>query len=109
MADPVAGTWASAPNDEGASLHVTISPCGAKFCGVITKVLGSDNTSSVGKRMIWGMSPAGSGVYKGGKVWAPDTDKTYKGKLELSGNSLKVSGCVLGGAVCRGNTFKRLN
>ena len=106
-ADPVEGVWASPVNDDGASIEVTIAPCGAEFCGVITKVKGGDQ-SSQGERMLWGMKAAGGGSYSGGKVWAPDDDKTYRGKLALSGNSLKISGCVLGGAVCRGETFTRV-
>ena len=108
FADPIEGTWQSPTNAEGASLQVQISACGSAFCGTIVKVTGGD-TSSQGKRMIWDMKAAGSGSYKGGKVWAPDDDKTYRGKLDLSGNSLKVSGCVLGGAICRGETFSRVN
>ncbi|KMW59630.1 hypothetical protein AIOL_004612 [Candidatus Rhodobacter oscarellae] len=109
-ADAVHGTWKSPTNEDGAYLHVKIDACGSDICGVITKVGGGGDTSSVGKQMIWGMKPSGGGVYKGGKVWAPDNDKTYRGKLTLSGsNMVKIEGCVLGGAVCRGETFSRIN
>ena len=107
-ADPVQGTWKSPTNSDGAYIQVTMKPCGAEVCGTISKVVNGDN-AIVGKRMIWGMKPAGGGVYKGGRVWAPDDDKTYRGKLTLSGNALKVEGCVLGGAVCRGEAFSRVN
>ena len=108
MADPVEGLWASAPNEDGAAIHVEIGPCGANYCGTISKVLGSPDTSSEGRLMIWDMAPEGAGVYSGGQVWAPDTDKTYRGKMELRGNVLKISGCVLGGAICRGSDFSRI-
>ena len=49
---------------------------------------------------------AGGGSYKG-KVWSPDRDKTYNSRLELTGDTLKVSGCVLG--ICRdGGSWSRL-
>ncbi|MEM8692710.1 MAG: DUF2147 domain-containing protein [Pseudomonadota bacterium] len=108
LADPVHGTWQSPKNEDGASLQVTLSACGTEVCGVITKVLNS-NPAVQGRRMIWGMKSGGNGSYTGGRVWAPDEDKTYRGKLELSGGTLKVSGCVLGGAICRGSTFRRVN
>lgn len=108
QADPIAGLWASEVNKEGASLHVRIKPCGDAICGSVAKVLGHPDTSSEGKQMIWGMKPEGKGVYSGGKVWAPDQDKTYRGKLLLKGNKLTMSGCILGGVICRGTDFTRL-
>ena len=37
----------------------------------------------------------------------PAKDKTYSGSATLSGNSLKMSGCVLGGLICRSQNWKR--
>ena len=107
-ADPVEGTWESPVNGGGASIQVEIAPCGGNFCGTITKVTGGDQEIK-GERMLWDMASKGGGTYSGGKVWAPDDDKTYRGKLELDGDKLKISGCVLGGAVCRGEVFSRIN
>lgn len=105
MADPVEGVWKSPTNGEGQSIQVKVAKCGANVCGSIVKVTKGDQ-SLVGKRMIWGMAPQGGGSYTGGKVWAPDNQKTYNGKLALSGSKLKISGCVLG--ICRGETFRRV-
>nr|WP_280635804.1 MULTISPECIES: DUF2147 domain-containing protein [unclassified Ruegeria] len=54
---------------------------------------------------LGGKSPAV--VYSGGKVWAPDNDKTYSGKL-LNGDVLTMSGCVPGCAICRGSDFTHI-
>lgn len=105
-ADPVAGTWQTQTGETGGYLHVAIAPCGGSICGKITKVVNNDNTSIVGKRIIWDMKAKGNGAYSGGKIWAPDVDKTYRSKMALSGNALKVSGCVLG--ICRSQTWKRI-
>ena len=59
------------------------------------------------ERHAAGLQAKGGGSYSGGKIWAPDTDKTYRSKMTLSGNALKVSGCV--GPICRGQTWTRLN
>ena len=111
MADPVTGTWKTQPGDDGAYGLVRVSTCGAEICGTLGK--GYDKSGkeiaspNIGKRMIWAMKPQGGGKYAGGKIWAPDRDKTYNSKMTLSGNKLKVEGCVLG--ICRGQTWTRVN
>ena len=107
LAEPATGTWKTEPGDSGAYLHVKLAPCGANVCGTIVKVVNSDDTSSQGKPIIWDMQAKGNGSYSGGKIWAPDTDKTYRSKMSLNGNALKVSGCV--GPICRGQTWTRIN
>lgn len=109
MADPVLGTWKSEPGETGGYIHVKMSVCSGKICGVITKVVGNSNTSIVGRTIINNMSPNGGGKYSGGTIWAPDTDKTYRSKMELSGNTLVVKGCVAGGLICRGQNWSRIN
>jgi len=104
-ADPVSGVWKTETGDEGAYLEVTIAECGEQVCGTITKVVNGD-ASITGDAIIWDMDAKGNGKYRGGKIWAPDTDKTYRSKMDLNGNNLKVSGCV--GPICRGQTWTRL-
>ena len=58
-------------------------------------------------KKIGTFSAAGSNSYTG-KITDPDTDKTYTGKATLSGNSLKMKGCVLGGLLCKSQTWTRL-
>ena len=104
-ADPDEGTWRSEANDEGAYIEVSIAECGPAICGTITNVVGGD-TSIAGKPIIWDMKANGNGKYRKGRIWAPDEDKTYRSKMDLSGNALKVSGCV--GPICRGQTWMRV-
>lgn len=112
-ADPVEGVWKTAEGEEGGFLYVAISPCGNAICGKIKTAYGTDGGvdsgyEHLGKTMIKGMAPQGDGYYKGGTIWAPDADKTYKSKMQLSGNKLEVKGCVAGGLVCRGQTWTRI-
>lgn len=107
LAEPVTGTWKTEPGETGAFLHVKIAPCGDRLCGTIIKVVNSDRMSSLGKPIIWDMKARGNGTYSGGKIWAPDTGKTYRSKMSLEGDALKVSGCV--GPICRGQVWTRLN
>ena len=110
-ADPVAGTWKTQPGDDGAYGHVTVAPCGSSICGTIAKAFNASGqeiaSDNIGKPIIWDMQAKGNGSYSGGKIWAPDTDKTYRSKMSLNGNALKVSGCV--GPICRGQTWTRIN
>lgn len=111
FADPVLGTWKTQPGDDGAFGYVKVSACGGKICGVIARAFDSAGqqvqSDNVGKRMIWDMAANGDGTYAGGKIWAPDRDKTYNSRMTLSGNRLEVKGCVLG--ICRGQTWTRVN
>ncbi|KAJ55009.1 imidazoleglycerol-phosphate dehydratase [Actibacterium mucosum KCTC 23349] len=102
-ADPVEGIWKTTPDDNGNFGHIQIAPCGAKICGTLIKAFDSSGaqveSENVGRAIIWDMQALGGGKYGKGKVWAPDRDKTYNSKMALSGDSLAISGCVLG--ICR--------
>ena len=111
FADPVLGVWKTQPGDTGGYLYVNVAKCGDALCGVIQQAYQKGGAVSpayehVGKRMLWDMKADGNGAYSGGKIWAPDRNKTYKSKMSLNGNSLKVSGCVA--IVCRSQTWSRI-
>lgn len=112
-ADPVTGLWQTKPDDNGNFGYIQIAPCGAKICGTLVKSFdktGKPMTSdNIGKKIVWDMVDRGNGAYGGGKIWAPDRNKTYASKLKLSGDTLAVSGCILGGLICRsGGTWTRV-
>ena len=108
MADPVEGVWKTQV-DDGAYAHVKMTTCGAALCGTIARTFndtGEFKSANLGKKIVWDMKPGSGGAYAKGKVWQPSTDKTYKSKMQLSGNSLKVSGCV--GPICKAQTWSRV-
>ncbi|NQW15464.1 MAG: DUF2147 domain-containing protein [Rhodobacter sp.] len=103
-ADPILGLWKTIPDDNGYYGHIQIAPCGDKICGtLIASFTAADNkpyaSANVGKKLMWDMVSEGDGNYGSGKVWSPDRDKTYKGKLVLSSGELDVKGCVA--FICR--------
>jgi uncharacterized protein (DUF2147 family) len=109
FADPVEGTWKTQV-DDGHYAHIEIAPCGAEICGVIARTFdanGEIKSANIGKKLVWDMSAAGNGAYKGGKIWQPSKDKVYKSKMALNGDTLKVSGCV--GPICKKQTWSRVN
>lgn len=111
-ADPVDGTWKTAPDDNGNFGHIQVGACGSKICGTLVKSFDSSGaeiqSDNIGKKIVWDMETQGDGHYSGGKVWSPDRDKTYKSKMTLNGNELSVEGCVF--LICRdGGTWSRVN
>ena len=106
----VAGVWQTETSDAGAYLHVRVGTCANDAnltCGTIVKAVNTTRKDLVGKPIIWGMAANGTNAWSKGRIWAPDDDKTYRSKMELSGDRLKVSGCV--GPICRGQTWARVN
>ena len=102
LASEVFGIWKSEPNDEGAFIHVEVGPCAEDtglICGRIIGAFNGDpdrSTRIVGRNIIENMEPDGASSWDGGTIWAPDDDETYSSEMELDGDVLRVSGCVLG-------------
>lgn len=109
-ADPIEGLWQTQP-DDGAYAHVRIAPCGAKFCGTIVRTFnasGEYQSPNIGKRIVRGFVPVGGGNYEG-SVFRPSNGKTYIGKAAVSGNKMKLRGCVAGGLFCSKQDWRRVN
>lgn len=111
LAEPVLGVWQTETNDEGYA-HVRIAPCGDNFCGKIIRTFDTSGTPGdggyTGTEIVHDMAAQGDGAYAG-HVTDPTKDRRYKGKLQLNGDKLKMSGCVAGGLICAKQTWKRVN
>ena len=109
--DPAGGQWKTQPDDNGNFGVVEIAPCGDRLCGILRQGYDSSGSPSPseheGRFIIRDMVPQGDGAYAEGTIWAPDRDQTYRSRMELSGDRLQVSGCVLGGLICRDQTWQR--
>ena len=110
MADPVLGHWRTAPDDNDNTGIVEVTHCDDRICGTLVEARDSDgqamSSPNVGRLIIWDMEPRGGGRYRNGRVWAPDRDQTYNARMELSGDRLSVSGCVL--LFCREAVWQRV-
>jgi uncharacterized protein (DUF2147 family) len=122
-ADP-AGVWLT---QTGGS-RIRIADCGGALCGTIIwlkepndpdtgKPKTDKNNSDAGKRsrpligvqIVLGMKPAGDGKWTG-QVYNAEDGKTYSGNLTFPGGaSLQLQGCALGGLVCKGQTWTKVN
>ncbi len=123
-ADPF-GTWLTG-DEKG---KVKIVNCGGALCGSLvwlkepldpdTKRPRTDkNNVDVGKRerpligvpIVLNMRPGGAPATWSGKVYNAEDGQTYSGSFTMTGpNSATLKGCVLGGMICKGQTWKRTN
>ena len=110
LADPVEGIWQTQP-DDGYFAHVQMVPCGAAICGNIIASFDANgqpyDSPNVGRQIVINMVPQGEGEYAG-EVWRPSNDKIYIGNMSLSGDNLRLRGCVMGGLICSGQDWVRV-
>lgn len=95
LAEPIVGTWLRTSTNT----LVKYAKQGAEFCGTVLS--GEYKGQSIGC-----LASDGGGNYKG-KVIALDEGKTYTGKAAVNGNVMKLSGCVAGGLICKGENWQR--
>ena len=120
-ADP-SGTW----HTQGQLAQVQIKKCAADLCGTIIALkdpidpaTGKPQTDSenedaakrdrpvIGVQVLIGMKPAGANKWSG-VVYSPEEGKTVNGNVVLKdANTLSVEGCLLGGLLCRSETWTR--
>ena len=114
LAAPLTGVYKTESNEEGSYLEVTFGACESNAeltCGTITAAKDAADVAQadyehLGRTMIEDMERDGN-AFSGGTIWAPDDDKTYSSKMELSGDMLEVEGCVF--FICRGQTWQAVN
>jgi uncharacterized protein (DUF2147 family) len=84
---------------------IKVYACGDKLCAKITGVKDKSKQGTVGTVIM-------SGATKSGDSWKGDLlntedGQTYSGVVSESGGGLSLKGCVLGGIVCKGETWTR--
>lgn len=92
-AEPIEGNWKTESGETAA-----ISKCGSAYC--VTLKTGKHSGKQIGKM-------SGSGASYSGEITDPANDKTYSGSGAVSGNSLKMKGCVMA-VFCKSQTWTRL-
>ena len=88
---------------------------GAEFCGVVAPpntaaTLPSETKGPVltGATVLAGLKPDSGNKWKG-TISNPKDGSTYTGIVELvNTDTLKVSGCVMGGMICGSQTWTRI-
>jgi uncharacterized protein (DUF2147 family) len=92
-AEPIEGSWKT---QSGATAE--IGKCGSAYC--VTLTTGKHAGKQIGRM-------SGTGDSYSGEITDPETDKTYSGSGAVTGNALKMKGCVLK-VLCKSQTWTRL-
>lgn len=92
-AEPIEGNWKTASGETA-----KIGACGSAYC--ITLVTGKYSGKQIGRL-------SGKDGSYSGQITDPAEDKTYSGSGSVTGNSLKMKGCVLK-ILCKSQTWTRL-
>ena len=107
FADGAFGIWKTEEKDDGRFLHVEMHPCAdkpAQICGTIAGAFNGVSQANIGKPIIWDMEPHArkTNRWDDGKIWKVDDDKIYNSGMKLRADGiLEVSGCILGGLICK--------
>ena len=120
-ADPT-GTWLT----EDGKATVRVADCGGALCGTIVALkepndpqtggpkvdkhnadAGKRGRPIVGVQIVTGLKPDGTNKWSG-HIYNPEDGKTYAASVTLqNANTIKVRGCILGGIICKTNTWTR--
>jgi uncharacterized protein (DUF2147 family) len=104
LADEIFGTWLRDTGDE----QVKFEPCGDAICGDIVWLKpGSGLNAKIGKRLFFDMRPSGANSWTG-KAASSDTGSIYSGKMSIEGSTLIISGCIIGGLICKSANWRRV-
>ncbi len=121
-ADPH-GVWAT----EGGKAQVRMADCGGALCGTIIALSEPNDTKTgrpksdennpdpgkrsrpmIGTQIVLGMKPDSANKWSG-NIYNAEDGKTYSGSFTLiSTTSAQLQGCVLGGLICKGQTWTRV-
>lgn len=97
------------------SVVVETAPCGAHLCGRVSWASAealqdakeSGITGLIGTELLRDYSPSGPGHWRG-RVYVPDMGRTFYSTINVEGpDALRISGCILGGLICKSQLWHR--
>ncbi|WP_197717610.1 DUF2147 domain-containing protein [Pannonibacter phragmitetus] len=102
------------------SSRIKIGPCGGNLCGTIIWLKEPRNDTKnpdparqskplLGTQIVLGMKPTGKDGQWKGEVYNAEDGKTYTGFIQMDGaDKMTLEGCVMGGLICKGETWSRV-
>ncbi len=101
----LSGTW---ERSNGHS-RLRFDMCGKTTCGAIAWIKPGVKTSAhIGQQVFFDLSKAGDAQWQG-KAFNPEDGRTYTGNVSVLGATLVTKGCVLGGLICKSETWKKVD
>lgn len=110
QASPI-GTWI---NPRG-TVRVKTGLCGMNLCGwvvwaspeALEDARSSGVNTLIGTELLRNYKAAGAREWQG-QVYVPDMGETFYSRIvQLDPNSLKISGCILGGLICKSQIWQK--
>jgi uncharacterized protein (DUF2147 family) len=98
------GNWARGDGN----VRIKIVPCGANFCATNTWVKNPKGKEHVGDELILSLQPASGSVLKG-QGYDVRRKMKFSMTITLQPTSMRTSGCVLLGVVCKTADWSREN
>lgn len=107
----VTGTWLN-PRE---SVAVQAGDCGGKLCGwvswasraALADAAAADVPHLLGTELLQDYRPSGPKRWAG-RVYVPDMGRSFQSTIEqIDLQHLKISGCVLGGLLCKSQIWRR--
>lgn len=108
----VYGTWINPKR----SVTVVTSACGKLLCGTVISATPETQRIAqeagapalIGTRLLQDYRQTGTNRWQG-KVFVPDRNSSYYSTIkQIDANHLKISGCILGGLLCKSQVWERL-
>ena len=107
------GVW----QNRNHTVDVRIAPCGARYCGIVIAARGEaldkaralGMTRLVGAHILKDYVPSRDGTWRG-SVFVPELRGHVGSTIRLvDDHTLQVSGCALGGLVCKTKVWHRVS
>ncbi len=99
-----AGNWLRA----NGTVRVAVTQCGTNFCAVNTWVKNPLGKEKIGDKLVLTVKPVSNNAYQG-RVYDERRHLTYRMTITFQGNTMKTSGCVLFGIICKSTSWSRIN
>lgn len=111
-AEAIHGTWENPTGD----VRVVTQPCGSELCGKVSwasdiakKDAAAGGTPNlIGTSLLRNYRQTKPGHWKG-NVFVPDLGDTFYSTIkQLDAGRIKISGCILGGLLCKSQIWRRI-
>lgn len=103
QAADINGNWARGDG----KTRVKIARCGADLCATNIWIKPGTPSEKAGDVLVMKVEKVSDNKYSG-SAFDPQRDMSYRITLDVSGDSMRSKGCVLGGLLCKGVGWTRI-
>lgn len=104
QAADINGNWARSDG----KAKVKIAQCGADICATNTWIKPGTPSEKAGDVLVMKVEKVSDSQYSG-SAFDPQRDMSYKITLDVGATRMTSKGCVLGGLLCKGVGWTRIN